>query len=356
MTGLETLPSLVLPGFGKSTLAIHVGHVITEKGGIAVHYADLYEVQVMTTLNEKLTFLILGEKRRSSEYLFSKLRVPTLLIFDNCDELLHKHKDSFQNFVRNLVRQSQFLKVVLTAKQMTSFLGSFRNFTLRELSAESASSVLQKLNNKINRTMALEIARLVGNVPLALQVVGSLLEDIDPSTIANDLRKDPLPALSSELLRSTERVFTSLNISYHYLSPEHQKCGRLLALFPGCFDESAVQGILGRELVQDPSKCLRELCYKSLLTYDTRTQWYRYHQLTKKFFAFESKENELLVQKELFFRYFAKFYAEIGGSCKDEAKEWFDSIDEERPNYDFLISCSLEKYPDDAEFVIKLLA
>ena len=151
-------------------------------------------------------------------------------------------------------------------------------------------------------------------------------------------------------------MFTSLNISYHYLSPEHQKCGRLLALFPGCFDESAVQGILGRELVQDPSKCLRELCYKSLLTYDTRTQWYRYHQLTKKFFAFESKENELLVQKELFFRYFAKFYAEIGGSCKDEAKEWFDSIDEERPNYDFLISCSLEKYPDDAEFVIKLLA
>ena len=46
------------PGFGKSTLAIHVGHVITEKGGVAVHYVDLYEVEDMTTLNEKLTFLV----------------------------------------------------------------------------------------------------------------------------------------------------------------------------------------------------------------------------------------------------------------------------------------------------------
>ena len=92
------------PGFGKSTLAIHVGHVITEKGGVAVHYIDLYEVQDMTTLNEKLTFLVFGEKRQSSEHLCSKLKVPTLFIFDNCDELLHKYKDAFQIMMKNLVR------------------------------------------------------------------------------------------------------------------------------------------------------------------------------------------------------------------------------------------------------------
>ena len=57
------------PGFGKSTLAIHVGHVITEKGGVAVHYADLYEVKDMTTLNAKLTFLVLGEMKHTSEEL-----------------------------------------------------------------------------------------------------------------------------------------------------------------------------------------------------------------------------------------------------------------------------------------------
>ena len=357
---VSTISIVGSPGFGKSTLAIHVGHEITEKGGIAVHYADLYEVVDVTTLNEKMTDLVLGEKRQSSEDLFrwaSKLRVPTLLIFDNCDELLYKHKDAFQNLVKKLLRKSQCLKVMFTAKQMISFLVSFKNFTLRELTSESAANVLLKLSNSLNRTMALEIAGLVGNVPLALQVVGSLLKDINPSTIANDLRRDPIPALSSELLLSTERVFTSLNISYHYLSPEHQKCGRLLALFPGSFNESAVRGILGRELVQDPSKCLRELQYKSLLSYDTHTQRYRYHQLIREFFAYISNEYEDSKQlNKTFVSHFANYFAGSGSSCEDELRKLYDSIDAERPNFDFLISHSLESCPSYAGPVMESLA
>ena len=364
---VSTISIVGSPGFGKSTLAIHVGHEITEKGGVAVHYADLYEVQDMTTLKEKLTFLVLGEKRQSRDYLLiwaSKLKVPTLFIFDNCDELFHKHKDTFQNLMKSLVKQSQFLKIMLTAKQMTSFLGSFKNFTLKELSTESAASALQKLNtpgNILNRTMALEIARLVGNVPLALQVVGSLLKDIDPSAIANDLRRDPIPALSPELLPSTERVFTSLNISYHYLSSEHQKCGRLLALFPGSFDESAVLGILGKDLVQDPSKCLRELQYKSLLSYDPHTQRYRYHQLIKEFFAFISNEyEESKLLNKTFVSHFKAYFASYPGTCVhvdvDETRNMFKSIDAARPNLDFLTSHSLETCPSYAKHIIESLA
>ena len=351
--GNSTIVSIVgSPGFGKSTLAIHVGHAITEKGGVAVHYADLYEVQDITTLHDKLTFLVLGEKRQSNDHIFmwaSKLKVPTLFIFDNCDELLHKYKDPFQNLMKNLVRQSQFLKVMLTAKQMTSFLGSFKNFTLRELSAESAASVLQKLSNNVNRTMALEIASLVGNVPLALQVVGSLLKDIDPSTIANDLRRDPIPALGPELLPSTECVFTSLNMSYHYLSPEHQKCGRLLALFPGSFDAPAVKNILGKGLVQDPSKCLRELQYKSLLTYDTHTQRYKYHQLIKDFFAYISNEYEDSELSETFSSQFLDYYRRFGIiETSESLREVFHLLDKERSNIDFLFTQSLEIDPSSA--------
>ena len=354
--GNSTIVSIVgSPGFGKSTLAIHVGHAITEKGGVAVHYADLYEVQDITTLHDKLTFLVLGEKRQSNDHIFmwaSKLKVPTLFIFDNCDELLHKYKDPFQNLMKNLVRQSQFLKVMLTAKQMMSFLGSFKNFTLRELSAESAASVLQKLSNNVNRTMALEIASLVGNVPLALQVVGSLLKDIDPSTIANDLRRDPIPALSPELLPSTERVFTSLNMSYHYLSPEHQKCGRLLAIFPGSFDEPAVKNVLGKGLVQDPSKCLRELQYKSLLTYDTHTQRYRYHQLIKEFFTYISNEHEDGELSETFSSQFLDYYKLKFGIIEtyESLREVFHLLDKERSNIDFLFTQSLEIDPSNIHY------
>ena len=217
---------------------IHVGQVITEMGGVAVHYADLYEVRDITSLMKELIFLVHDKDKQFSDFRHlsmwaSKLKVPTVLILDNCDEVLQKFKDDFQNLVKKLVKQSRFLTVMLTAKHMTSFLGSFRNLTLTELPTDSAADVLQKLSSTLNRTMALEIAGLVGNVPLALQVVGSLLTQVDPSTIANDLRRNPIRALSPELLPSTERVFTSLNISYHYLIPQHQRCGRLLANFQG---------------------------------------------------------------------------------------------------------------------------
>ena len=354
-----TIVSIVgSPGVGKSTLAIHVGHVITEKGGVAVHYVDLYEVQDMTTLNEKLTFLVLGEKRQSTDYLLmwaSKLKVPTLFIFDNCDELLHKNKDAFQNLMKNLVRQSQFLKVMLTAKQMTSFLDSFKNVTLRELSSESSASVLQKLNNGLNRTMALEIASLVGNVPLALQVVGSLLKHVDPSTIANDLRRNPIPALSPELLPSTERMFTRLNISYHYLSPEHQKCGRMLALFPGSFDEPAVRGILEGKLVQDSSKCLEELYYKSLLNYNTDTRRYRFQQLVKKFFTHISSEFE---ERNTFFNHLRDYYSSLLAhkARSDRMHELLTFLDLERLNIDPIYDHILKTFtPTDLEAIISTM-
>ena len=347
------------PGIGKSTLAIRVGHEITKKGGIAVFYADLCEVQDINTLNEKLKFLVLGEKRRSSEYLFtwaSELKVQTLFILDNSDWLLNKNKDEFQNLIKNFVRQSRLVTVMLTVQQLTSFLVPFRKFTVQELSTESAANVLQKLSNKINGTMALEIASLVGNVPLALQVVGSLLKHVDPSTIANDLRRDPIPALSPELLPSTERMFTRLNISYHYLTPEHQKCGRLLALFPGSFDEPAVRGILEGKLVQDSSKCLEELYYKSLLLYNTDTRRYRFQQLVKKFFTHISSEFE---ERNAFFNHFRDYYSSLLAlkARSDSMHELFTFLDLERLNIDPIYDHILETFtPTDLEAITSTMS
>ena len=344
------------PGFGKSTLAIHVGHVITEMGGVAVHYADLYEVPDITSLKEILILLIHNKDGQPLMWA-SKLKVPTVLILDNCDELLHQHKDAFQNLIKNLIRQSQFLKVMLTAKQTTSFLGSFRNLTLIELPTDSAANVLQKLSSNLNRTMALEIAGLVGNVPLALQVVGSLLTQVDPSTIANDLRRDPIPALSPDLLPSTERVFTSLNISYHYLIPQHQRCGRVLASFPGSFDNSAAQGILEGKLVNDTSACLKALQHKSLLSYDAHAQRYRYHQLIKEFITYISSEINLGGSDHeplnyTFFRHFKAYYVALLNNPEvRETIEGYHFLDTERSNIDFLTS-----YPHKTDPIHNLIA
>ena len=136
-----------------------------------------------------------------------------------------------------------------------------------------------------------------------------------------------------------------------------RKCGRLLANFPGSFDQTAVKNILGKGLVQDPSKCLRELQYKSLLSYDPLTLRYRYHQLIKEFFTYISNEyedSELL--NKTFVSHFTDYFASLGGGCVDEKRNLFKSIDAERPNLDFLVSHSLESCPSSAEPAIESLA
>ena len=117
------------PGFGMSTLAIHLGQVSQKM--VVLLCTMLTYMRYLIVLKEKLILLVCDEYRLSFDVQHlsmwaSKLKIPTVLILDNCDELLHKFKDAFQNLIKNLVRHSRFLKMLLTAKQMTSFLGSCR--------------------------------------------------------------------------------------------------------------------------------------------------------------------------------------------------------------------------------------
>ena len=111
----------------------------------------------------------------------------------------------------------------------------------------------------------------------------------------------------------------------------------------------AIRGILGRELVQDPSKCLRELQYKSLLTYDTHTHRYRYHQLIKEFFSnISSITLYFTVEKEQFSDHFATYYATL--YCKIALPDvettydlrGFQTLDLERCNFEYLFKQDME--------------
>ena len=118
--------------------------------------------------------------------------------------------------------------------------------------------------------------------------------------------------------------------------------------FPGSFDEPAVQSILGKGLVQDPSECLRELQYKSLLSYNSHTQRYRYHQLIKEFFAYISNEYEDSELSETFSSQFLDYYRRFGFiETYESLTEVFHLLDKERSNIDFLFTQSLEINPSN---------
>ena len=340
------------PGFGKSTLAIHVGHAVCN-GGTNVHYINLQDLSRVDILRQHILLTVqFQDQKQSVDPVLAwtrELKVETLVILDNCDHILHKNQSEFQTLLKNMIKYSPYLKVLLTAKHVVSFLHSFHNFTITELTPEYATELLMVTSRLSNKTLAATIATLVGNVPLALQVVGKILNERSVESVIKQLQMDRISTLSPADLPATDRFVTSLNISYGYLTPENRRCARLLANFPGSFDETAAIAILnGTEIAG--SECLSTLRYRSLLSIDGTTDRYRFHQLVKAFL----KSQSLTVEHEEFSDQFAIYYATL--YCKIALHDvetnyhlkGFQTLDMERYNFQYLFAMhiSIEKHLD----------
>ena len=291
------------PGFGKSSLAIHAGYR-SEKLGITVYYVDLSQVSDMKSLKEALREAVLWEDRQypSISKWLKQLSNKSLLIIDNCDLILHEQKDSVQNFLKSITKQSSHLKILLTAQQLTSFIGSWR-LSVKQLTLKDAMMVLQSISTKITLDFAKKLAKLVGEVPLALQVVGTLLKEQNTETLYNALKQDLIRTLSPEELPPDERVATTLNISYHYLTFKFQVCGRILANFPGLFHSDTAHDVLkhfgeskhplpGPWTHSDTEQCLEILRRRSLLSINRQRRTYSFHQLIRNFFKFNQEQED----------------------------------------------------------------
>ena len=333
------------PGFGKSTLAIHVGHAVCNRG-TTVHYINLQDFSRVEILRQHILLTVQSQNQKQSVdpvlAWARELKVETLLILDNCDNLLHKNQEKFQTLLKNMIKYSPYLKVLLTAKHVVSFLHSFRNFTITELTPEHATELLMITSELSNRTMAATIASLVGNVPLALQVVGEILNERSVESVIKQLQTNRISTLSPADTPAEDRVVTSLNISYGYLIPENQRCARLLAKFPGSFDETAAIAILNGTDIAG-SECLSTLRYRSLLGIDGRTDRYRFHQLVKEFLMLQIRTEEQEQFSDQFAIYFATLYCKI--ALPDiEAKhhlEGFQILDLERHNFEHLFAMQI---------------
>ena len=293
------------PGFGKSTLAIHIGHKMVREG-ITVHYVDMMEVSSMQSLAEKLLDCdsnIVAIRNITVDRLFKWAREQqyrTLLILDNCDDILHRQKEELQRIVKKLTQSSQNLKIIMTSRWKTTQFNQFQ-YKLRELNTVASCTLLQNtVSGSINLTLCDAITNLTGNVPLALQVVGALLNIQDPArdlnTVVESLERKLIPTLSSDRFPAEERVNASISLSYEYLTPRLQKIGRYLAHFPGSFDQEAACKILlriAKKLLtcSDVFGFLDHLLERSLLEYNHRVRRYQFHRLIREFFLHIEKSN-----------------------------------------------------------------
>ena len=289
------------PGFGKSTVAIHIGHHMVDRG-VIVHYVNMMEfpsMQVKQVLAEKLLESAeMSFKNVSFEKLLHrwarKLSTNTLIILDNCDDTLHHQKEEFQEAVEKLLTSSLELKILMTSREITMHLEEFWLYRLHELSPQAAWELLdRKVDKELTAVEKESIANLTGNVPLALQIIGSLLTQPDPpkpSIIIDELRRQPIATLSPPQLPVSKQVNASVSLSYHYLTHRLQKIGRYLANFPGSFGETDACEVL-HHIARNPNAThkylltsMNVLIQRSVLEYNRRTNRYQYHRLIREFF------------------------------------------------------------------------
>ena len=298
------------PGFGKSTLAIHVGHKIV-KEGVTVDYVnmnDFPDKDVKTALAEKiLEASQIISKNVTFERLLRWARdryLSTLVILDNCDDLLHMKKEEFHQAVEMVVEESLNIKIILTSRKVAAFLMYFEYYKIMELSPAASCQLLErKVPSRIKLTLEEkeQIAFLTGNVPLALQIIGSILNlpaSPTPRVLIDELKRELIETLSPVDLPVHKQVFTVINLSYKYLPKQLRRISCQVTIFPGSFTLSAafavcnstestnqlVGEISSTEQTKKFSAWLKSLVRNSLLEHSQRTDRYQYHQLIKEYF------------------------------------------------------------------------
>ena len=371
------------PGFGKSTLAIQTSHRLASTN-VTIEYYDLSEVVFIpyllyrileTSTNITEHTVMLEELKKWADTLITD----TILLFDGCDVLFSgSQKVELQNVIMILVKHSNNIKILLTSRYEVSFL-DFKSVTLNELKDEDAIILLKNLTSGTSEQDLQKIARSVENVPLALQVVGALLEmrSMTPEKIASELSRNPIETLSPDQLPMDNHINTSISLSYKSLDEFTQRCARYLANFPGSFSEDAAFVVLTYMVnitywyahfniflhwVPKPSACLDMLVHHSLLKYNPTLQRYSFHKLIRDYFQYiQAEENEVEREKYVFrlgfslhfVQYWDSFHFSVNNHNYDSSI--LAALDLERHNFE-LMEMILPEFGIDVTYIQSYIA
>ena len=258
------------PGFGKSALAVSVGHELVSRG-VDVYYVDTNQcISNILALAEKM----IEEDIVTENKLAMQLQNSTLLILDEgwghdmCD--WDQGEKNLGKVIKKL-NNSEHFRILSTSREYYYSLrdhSSEKVFKLRELRTMASCSFLKLYFENLTDVQCETMANLTGNVPFALRVVGYLLvrpNHQDPDTIINNLRKALIPTLNPRGLPVEEHVSTCIGESFDDMSERLRRIAQHLANFPGSFSLEAAVGVMQIFNRRDIVMALGSLIEDSLL-------------------------------------------------------------------------------------------
>lgn len=231
------------PGFGKTSVAIAVGHRLKLEG-LSVHYFSLRNVNSTTELmTELLRFFapkfsadgknlsVLTDKLCS---ILSAISSKIFIVLDNADNLFeNKRQETSQEVLDQLEkiisRCENVTFLCTTRMNLDGFLElkfqDHKSINIKPLDQHSSTKLVKERLPKANESECLRIAKICARVPLAIKLLCGLM--------AKDKKK--LTEFLDEFCRSSESIITLLD------DPDSPCDLRLKVLFESSFNRLSRQ-------------------------------------------------------------------------------------------------------------------
>ncbi len=351
------------PGFGKTSIAIEVSHKLDEDDNILVVFSQL---TTATTIDEMIRQLCLdvgvnNEDDRKSSLIFrlKNVKENVILVMDNIDTLLEEETRSDLNSLISLLRKNCDCQIITTSR--SSYLIPdlpVDTVDVGEMDKNACIELLRKQCPEQNDTFLQKLAELCGNIPLAMCIASSLVDDFEDSDeLLQHLQEQPMKTL--ECPESDQYVYRAINMSYEKCSDEEKETLVRLVVFEGSFSEDAAKAVIEKENLHS-TRVLKKLVRRSLIKKPTKHR-YSIHLLIKHFLKDQQKgENEIAGRaREAATRaklLMVKYYLKLGHNLtrqsyfKDEYKANREALKQEAHNIQNVLKiCCQQKDPTTSD-------
>lgn len=281
------------PGFGKSAIAIQVGHELIAQRKGTVYYVSLRDLGSLNgmanSLLGALQIVASREPIRQAKRYLQTITKHSVIILDNAEDLLFPQvKDEFCNFIEDVAETASHVKILITSRQSITFF-SVENFQLRldSLCPDHGKELLLLLDPNVTEDDAKQLAHHCGGVPLVLRTTGALLaKGVDAKALINEFEMSPVSTLKSFSLNSlshNHQLFNCLGICFDRLGAAQQVALITLAVFPTTFTASDAH-FLFRDLSKyNLEMLLQNLVDNSMLQFDHLSKQYYVHSIIQSF-------------------------------------------------------------------------
>ena len=274
-------------GFGKSEIALHVGHRMLQLG-LDVHYIRVENFVDVESLEKKLMEISdMSNTSMKLEKWARGLTKNTLLILDNVDGQHWVSDTSLQQlkelFINPLLDNTLHLQVLITSQQDMMTTHVYRSYRLCSLSTEDCVHLM--VNHSRNAESESDtadtddltvICDLVGNVPYASKILAKTLSSgTSAKYIIQELSEKSKNKIIAEEADKVDkdRLLSAIELAFQFVKKECQISTFLLIKFPFPFTLDEASRYITADMMSeyfnytdfDLYKCLLELTAKSFL-------------------------------------------------------------------------------------------